>query len=449
MSPIEPHFRKSQALFERAQNSIAGGVNSGIRKMETPVPLYFSHGRAGRLYDVDGNEFIDFQCGQGAILYGHAPEAMAEAIGAQARLGLHWAAQSELELEVAERLQEMIPSAERVRFNSSATEVVIAAFRIARAHTGKPLILRFEGHYHGWGDEGLVGFAPPSDKWGEEEDPTRLHPSMGIIPEVLDHFVVARWNDIGHLRRRVAQFDGRIAAIVFEPCGCNTSCIEPIPGMLDAIRELCDSQGALMIADETITGFRYGAGGAQVFYGASPDLTILGKAIGGGVPFAALVGRERFFETVMSGKVVHAGTLNGNPLCLAASKWCLDEIQALGPQHPGSLIALGGELMAGLSALATKHGIPMFPQGPGHVFHCTMLKPGSAPGPVGSYRDYVRRHDAARWAHLRRCLLMHGVRAIERGLWFLSLAHTRADVAQALERAEAAFAQHVAQWTPA
>lgn len=443
----EPHpFPKSQALFERAQRSIAGGVNSGIRKMEAPVPLYFSHGKGGRLVDVDGREYIDFQCGQGAILYGHAPEAMADALAAQARLGLHWAAQSELEIEVAERLQKMIPSAERVRFNSSATEVVLAAFRLARAHTGKRLILRFEGHYHGWGDEGLVGFAPPPDQWGTEEEPTRLHPSAGIISEVTEQFIVARWNDTAHLHRKVAQYSGQIAAIVFEPCGCNTSCIEPEPGLLAAIRALCNAEGALMIADETITGFRFGAAGAQSYYGADPDLTILGKAIGGGVPFAALAGRERFFETINAGRVVHAGTLNGNPLCLAASKWCLDTILALGPEHPAPLIALGRKLMAGLSSLAGRHGIPLHPQGPGLVFHCTMLKPGADSGPVSSYRDYVRRHDAPRWAHLRRCLLTHGVRAIERGLWFLSLAHTEADVSEALQRMEPAFAQHAAEW---
>jgi len=134
--------------------------------MEQPVPLYFQRGEGCRLWDVDGNEFIDFQIGQGALLYGHAPAGMAEAIAAQAKLGTHWAAQSELEIEVAERLQRMIPSAERVRFNNSATEVVLSALRLARAHTGRPLILKFEGHYHGWADEGLVGFCPPPDRWG-------------------------------------------------------------------------------------------------------------------------------------------------------------------------------------------------------------------------------------------------------------------------------------------
>ncbi len=446
-SPTD-RFQKSRALFERAQRSIAGGVNSGIRKMEVPVPLYFSHGKGSRLFDVDGNEYIDFQIGQGAILYGHAPEGMAAAIAKQAQFGVHWAAQSELEIEVAERLQNMMPGAERVRFNSSATEVVSAAFRIARAHTGRRLILKFEGHYHGWGDEGLVGFAPPPEGWGPDEAPARLHPSQGVIPEVLEQFIVARWNDPEHLRDRVREYSGQIAAIVFEPCCCNTSCMEPVPGLLQMIRDLCDAEGALMIADETITGFRFGAGGAQAFYGFEPDLTVLGKAVGGGVPFAALVGKARFFETVIAGKVVHAGTLNGNPLCLAASRWCLDTLIGLGDEHPRGCIALGRELMAGLRSIADRYSVPLRPQGPGLVFHATMLKPGASEGEVRSYRDYVRRHDAPRWAHLRRCLLEGGVRAIERGLWFMSIAHTEADVREALRRADAAFARHASEWRP-
>jgi glutamate-1-semialdehyde 2,1-aminomutase len=435
-------------LFERAQGSIAGGVNSGIRKMEVPVPLYFSHGKGSRLFDVDGNEYIDFQIGQGAIFYGHAPEGMSAAIAEQAQRGVHWAAQSQLEIEVAERLQRMMPCAERVRFNSSATEVVSAAFRIARAHTGRRLILKFEGHYHGWGDEGLVGFAPPPEGWGPDASPTRLHPSAGVIPEVLEQFIVARWNDPEHLRDRVREYKGQIAAIVFEPCCCNTSCMEPVPGQLQLIRDLCDAEGALMIADETITGLRFGAGGAQGFYGFEPDLTVLGKAVGGGVPFAALVGKARFFETVIAGKVVHAGTLNGNPLCLAASRWCLDKVIELGADHPQGSILLGRELMEGLRALADRYSVPLRPQGPGLVFHATMLKPGAGEGDVRSYRDYVRRHDGPRWAHLRRCLLENGVRAIERGLWFMSIAHTREDVLEALSRADAAFSRHAVEWNP-
>ncbi|MBL9115203.1 MAG: aspartate aminotransferase family protein [Verrucomicrobiaceae bacterium] len=434
-------FQKSHELFQRAQSSIAAGVNSGIRKMEVPVPLYFDHGKGCRLFDVDGNEYIDFQIGQGAILYGHAPAGMADAIAAQAKKGTHWAAQSELEIEVAERLQKMIPSAERVRFNNSATEVVLTALRLARSHTGRKLVLKFEGHYHGWADEGLVGFAPPPDKWGSEDEPTRLHPSQGVIPEVLDQFVVARWNDPDHLRRRVDQFRGQIAAIIFEPVLCNTGCIPPVPGMIETIRELCNRDNMLMISDETICGFRFGPGGAQEFLGFSPDLTILGKAIGGGVPFAALVGKEKSFAKIISGEVVHAGTLNANPLCLAAAKWCLDEVIVRGQSHPAECIRLGNKMMAGLKALADSCSIPLQPQGPGLVFHTAMLKEGAATGPIKDYRDYVQRHDAPRWAKLRRCLLEEGVRAIERGLWFVSLAHSEADIDEALVRAERAFAR--------
>ncbi len=439
-------FAQSQALFTRAQRSIAAGVNSGIRKMEAPVPLYFARGSGPHLWDVDGNHYLDFQLGQGALLYGHAPAGMAEAIGAQAKLGTHWAAQCELEIEVAERIQKMIPSAELVRFNNSATEVVLAAFRLARAHTGRKLILRFEGHYHGWADEGLVGFANPAASWGDDENPARTHPSKGVIPEVLDQFVVVRWNDVAHLRRRVDEFRGQIAAIVFEPVLCNTCCLEPVEGLMATIRELCDRDGMFMISDETITGFRFGAACAQGYYDYKPDLTILGKAIGGGTPFAALAGTRAAMAKILSGEVIHAGTLNANPLCLAASKWCLDEVLALGTAHPARSQELGRTLMAGLVALAQEHGVPLRPQGPGLIFHAVMLKPGATEGPIRDYRDYVRRHDAARWMHLRRCLLEEGVRAIERGLWSISLAHTAPDIEEALKRAAVAFRRHAATW---
>ena len=439
-------FNHSKELYDRATKVIAGGVNSGIRKLEQPVPLFFTHGKGSRLWDEDGNEYIDYQTGQGALLFGHAPEGQADAIGAQAHKGTHWAAQSQLEIDVAERLVQMIPGAEYIRFNNSATEVVNSAFRLARAHTGRPLILKFEGHYHGWGDEGLVGFGTPPDKWGPDDKPANLHPSKGVIPEVLDQFIVVRWNDIEGLRRRVDENEGKIAAIIFEPVLCNTSCIEPVEGLIQTIRELCDRDGILMISDETICGFRFGQGGAQEYLGYVPDLTILGKAIGGGVPFAALAGKKFAFEKIISGECIHAGTLNSNPLCLAASKWCLDEVISKGDTHPATIIALGKRLMQGLTDLGAKYNVPLRPQGPGLVFNTVMLKEGAAEGPATDYRDYVARNDAPRWGHLRRCLLEEGVRAIERGLWFLTLTHTEADIDETLARADRAFARHAQEW---
>lgn len=442
-------FNRSKELFARAQKSIAGGINSGIRKLEQPVPIYFAKGSGPRIWDVDGNETIDYQLGQGALLYGHAPAGLADAISAQAKLGIHWAAQCELEIEVAERIQSMVPSVELVRFNNCATEAVMAAFRLARATTGRSKILRFEGHYHGWGDEGLVGFANPPATWTDDDELPRTHPSKGIIPEVTEHFILSKWNDAAHLQRMVDAHKGEIAAIIFEPALCNTCCIEPVAGFLQKVRELCDRDGMLMISDETITGFRFGASCAQGFYGYKPDLSIFGKAIGGGTPFAALGGTKAAMAKIISGESIHAGTLNANPLCLAASKWCLDEIIKRGDTHPAGTIALGKRLMAGLAKIAAKNNIPMRPQGPGLAFHTVILKPGAAEGVVLNYRDYVTRHDAPRWGHIRMMLLEEGVRAIERGLWSISTTHTDKDIDDTLARAEIAFARHAAEWKPA
>jgi glutamate-1-semialdehyde 2,1-aminomutase len=260
------------------------------------------------------------------------------------------------------------------------------------------------------------------------------------------HFAVVQWNDPDHLRRRVKEFAGQIAAIAFEPVLCNTCCIEPVEGMLKTIRELCDEHGIVMIADETITGFRFGPAGAQGYYGVDADIMIYGKAVGGGVPFAGFSGRRKFFEKILNGQVIHAGTLNANPLCLAASKWCLDEILHRGDSHPGVLNWIGSTLMEGLRGLADRHGVPLRPNGPGLVFHTIMLKPGAPEGRVMNHRDYMRRHDAARFAHLRKCLLEEGVRAIERGLWFVGFEHRDADIQEALERADVAFARHASEW---
>jgi glutamate-1-semialdehyde 2,1-aminomutase len=410
--------------------------------MEQLVPLHFDRGQGSRLWDVDGNEYIDFQIGQGALLYGHAAEGIVAAVSSQSRLGTHWAAQSQLEIDVAERLQQMIPSVELVRFNNSTTESVLSAFRLARGHTGRPLILKFEGHYHGWTDEGMVGFSSAADRWGSDDEPASPHSSQAVISEVLSRFVVARWNDPDHLERRVAQFRGRIAAIIFEPLLCNTGCIDHTDSMIARIRDICDREKIVMIADETITGFRFGAGGAQEYFGFLPDLTIFGKAIGGGTPFAALGGRRELFERIIDGRVIHAGTLNANPLCLAASRWCLDFIREQGDSHPAELNRMGRKLMKGLLGIADAHGLPMRPQGPGAAFHACLLKAGADEGPLRDHRDYVRRHDGHRWAHLRRCLLEEGVRVIERGLWFVSMAHTEADISAALTQAETAIARH-------
>jgi glutamate-1-semialdehyde 2,1-aminomutase len=439
-------FHKSTELFQRASRHIAGGVSSSLRRLEQPVPIYFQRGKGCRLWDVDGNEFIDYQLGQGALLFGHAPDGLVDVLSRQASLGTHFAAQCQLEIDVAERLAAMVPSIDLVRFSNSATEAIMAAFRLARAHTGRTKIIRFEGHYHGWSDEGLIGFATPIELWETGDDLPRLHPSQGIVDAVRDQFIVARWGDADHLKRIADRYRGQIAAIVFEVAMCNTCCIEPTRQQLLAIQEVAGVEGALLICDETITGLRFGAGGAQNTYSIRPDLTIFGKAIAGGVPFAVLGGKAAAMEKIASGQVIHAGTMNGNPLCTAASNWCLGQIQELGDRHPAEIARLGKELMRGLADLAATYGIPLRPQGPGQVFHTVIAKQDSDDSPIANYRDYVLRHDAARWQHLRLRLLEEGVRAIERGLWFLSRQHTRADIEETLARTDRAMHRHSLEW---
>ena len=436
-------FEKSRQLFERATNSIAGGVSSGIRKLEQPVPLYFEQGQGSRLWDVDGNVYLDYAAGQGALLLGHADPGWVAVVTAQAGLGSHFAAQTELEIRLAEWLCRYVPSIELCRFSSTASEAVLTAFRLARAATGRSKILKFEGHYHGWTDEGMISFSPPLESSGPAEAPRPQHSSQGVLPGVIDQFVIARWNDPAHLEAVVALHHRELAAIMCEPILCNTGCIEPVPGMLETIRQLCDRYGLLFICDETITGFRLGPGGAQTYYNVRPDLTTFGKALGSGVPISAIGGRRDLLKLITEGKVTHAGTFNGNPLCLTAATYTTEKVAAAFEADPSRLFRLGQHLMLRLKELADKFAIPLVLSGPGPVFHAAILKEA---GPVQEYRHYVQRVDGPRWAHLRLKLLEYGVRPIERGLWYIGLAHQQADLDETLTRAEFAFAAHCTQW---
>lgn len=423
-------FEKSAALLGEARKYVAAGVNSGIRGLETPVPLFFRRGSGSRLFDADGNEHIDFQLGQGALILGHAHPALAKAIAAQAAEGTHWTAQSELEIEVARAICELVPCCDRLRFNNSATEALIAVTRTARAFTGRWKLLRFEGHYHGWNDEGLFGYAPAPDTWDDENGTKPVHPSGGILPELAGRQVLARFNDLESVARRFEQHAGEIAALLVEPIACNNGAIEPRPGFLQGLRDLCDKHGTVLVFDETITGVRFGLAGAEGWSGVRPDLFVMGKAIGGGVPFALMGGKLEIMEWITQGKVVHAGTLNANPLCLAASKATLETLRADG-EFPARLKKLGRRMMDGLDALGREHGLPVLCFGPGANFHI-LLSEGPLPR---DYREYVQCNDRELWAKLRTALNLRGVRTTERGLCFLSAAHTEEDIDQALERA--------------
>jgi glutamate-1-semialdehyde 2,1-aminomutase len=431
-------YLESARLHGIAEQVFPRGVNSGVR-IEQPYPLTFRRGFGSRLIDVDGNEYIDYTMGQGALLLGHADPQWVQALTRQAASGTHFAAQSELEVRVGVRLRDEIASIEMLRFASSATEAVQAVLRIARAATGRSCILRFEGHYHGWSDEGLAGFAPAEADYLDGHRSRPRHASAGVLAEPVSQFVVGRWNDAEGLREILSEHRHDLAAVIFEPIMCNTGCIAPEPDFLEVLRTGPQRAGAVLICDETITGFRNGIGGAQALFGITPDITVLGKALGGGVPIAAFGGRRGLFEGIdQPGQVRHGGTLNANPLCLAAVDHMLDRVTA---EHTQLIAERAAQLESGLRELATEYGMRLLVQRNGGVVHTAI----SSAARLRDYRDVVAHTDAVAWAALRRRLLDAGVRVIDRGLWYLSYAHTESDIQATLQAAARAVKAFIAE----
>lgn len=421
-------FERSEQLHEQALDIFPGGVNSSLRAAESPVPLAFSHGHGSRITDVDGNEYIDYQLGQGALFLGHTNRGLTGALTRQLERGSHFAAQTETELSAGHRLIEAVPSLERVRFTNSATEAVLATLRLARAATGRKRIIRFEGHYHGWSDEGLAGFASPRSDWIDNHNSRPSHPSAGVLAEAVEQFLVGRFNDPEGLFELADGHDD-VAAIIFEPVMCNTGCIAPEPAFVAALHEARRRCGCLLIADETITGIRFGRAGAQTRFGIEPDLTVLGKAIGGGVPVAAFGGRAELMDLIARGTVGHAGTLNGNPLCMAAVDYVLE---AVTDDEIAAVERLTESLAGHLRSLAADADLPLLVQQVGPVVFTAFSRADR----LRDYRDLVEKTDPEQWAKLRLHLLERGVRVLERGLWYLSLAHTDEDIQRTVAVAE-------------
>jgi glutamate-1-semialdehyde 2,1-aminomutase len=271
----ERKWERSRELLERASKSLAGGVSSPFR-VKAPVPLYFRNGCGARLEDVDGNEYIDYVLAWGPMILGYRHPAIVEAMRRHADLPTDYGAQHELEFAVSEQIQAMMPCAGRVAFTSSGSEACQIAFRLARAFTGRDLILKFEGHYHGWMDGALVSYKPTAAQVGPHEAPKSVAGSRGQVPNAVDNIVAAPWNDYDALERIVDAHAGRLAAIAMEPVLCNSGCILPVEGYLQRVRDLCTARGILLYFDEVITGFRLALGGAQQFYGVTPDRATVG-----------------------------------------------------------------------------------------------------------------------------------------------------------------------------
>jgi glutamate-1-semialdehyde 2,1-aminomutase len=317
---LVPKLRKSARLFEEGKKHIPNSSSSLIRVASyDPCPPFIAKGKGSRIWDVDGNEYLDFNLGYGCLINGHAHPEMVKALAAQAELGFHFASPTELEIEVAKSFERMVPNTERVAFCSNGSDATMNAIRIARAVTGKDGILKFEGHYHGQHDYALISAEAPPIVAGLDEYPRPLPNSAGIPPGITDYVMVAPYNSIPSFERMVRRYRDRLAAVILEPIMANSGVIPPAPDYLKRLREITRENDLLLIFDEVFTGFRVAPGGAQQLYNVEPDLSCWAKALGGGVAISAVSGKAEYMDLIAPGRISFGGTYFANNLSLAAS----------------------------------------------------------------------------------------------------------------------------------
>lgn len=423
------NYTQSAQLLERAKKVLAGGVSSEFRKYNHPHAIFYTHGKGSRIYDVDGNEYLDFTLSQGPLILGHSHPHVLKSVSDYSETGQLFAGQHIKEIELAEKLAALIPSAALMRFCLDGSEAVQTAFRVARAKTGKQKFLRFEGHYHGWLDNVAWGIsAPDVAALGAREAPV-AHPwTAGLPDQSRNEFMILPWNDLALLEKTLAQHHHEIAGIITEPVMCNSSCIMPQAGFLEGIRALCDQYGIALIFDEVITGFRLSIGGAQQYFGITPDLSIFAKAMGSGYPISVIAGKKEWMHLIENAQVIHAGTMNSSNATIAAA---LATIEVLEQENPyDRMFALGNKLMQGLREAAARYHLPLLVQGPGPMFNTgfTGLEQ------VKDYRDAFT-YDKTRLGKFIAGMHDRKIRIIGRGLWYISAAHTTADIEHAIATA--------------
>jgi glutamate-1-semialdehyde 2,1-aminomutase len=424
--------RNSHEQFARARRSIAGGVNSAVRafKQVGGEPVFFARGEGAYLFDVDGNRYIDYVASWGPSILGHAHPAVVKAVCDTAATGMSYGAPTVIETEMAELLKQLVPSLEKVRMVSSGTEATMSAIRLARGFTGRDKIVKFEGCYHGSGDSLLV-------KAGSSALTLGVPSSPGVPAALAELTLTLDYNNIEQLKSVFGKIGGEIAGVIVEPVAGNMNCIPPVPGFLETLRELCTRHGALLIFDEVMTGFRVALGGAQGLYGIKPDLTTLGKVVGGGMPVGVFGGRADIMDRITpDGPVFHAGTLSGNPVAMAAGIATLKEVME--PGFYAGLAKKARTFMDGLEQQAKAAGIPLTTVVVGGMFGFFFTV---APQ-VTSYKQ-ATVCDIESFKKFFHGMLAEGVylapSAYEAG--FLSAAHGDADIATSIEAAGRVFAK--------
>jgi len=423
--------RNSHDQFTRAKQSIAGGVNSAVRafKQVGGDPVFFARGEGAYLFDVDGNRYIDYVASWGPSILGHAAPLVVKAVCDTAATGMSYGAPTVIETEMAELLKQLLPSIEKVRMVSSGTEATMSAIRLARGFTGRDKIIKFEGCYHGSGDSLLV-------KAGSSALTLGVPSSPGVPAALAELTITLDYNNIEQLKDVFGKIGHDIAGVIIEPVAGNMNCIPPVPGFLETLRELCTQHGALLIFDEVMTGFRVGLHGAQGLYRIKPDLTTLGKVVGGGMPVGAFGGRADIMDRITpDGPVFHAGTLSGNPVAMAAGLATLKA--CMQPGFYEGLEKKAKTLMDGFSAKAKAAGIPLSTVVVGGMFGFFFTDVAR----VTSYKQATTCH-IERFRKFFHGMLAEGVylapSAYEAG--FVSSAHSDTDITTSVDAAGRVFA---------
>ena len=388
----------SEDLFEQAQKYIPGGVNSPVRAFRGVggTPVFFNHAEGAYLYDEDGKRYIDYIGSWGPMILGHSDPRIKAALHAQVDLGVGYGAPTAIETEMAKKVCELVPSIELVRMVNSGTEATMSAIRLARGYTGRDKIVKFEGCYHGHVDSLLVKAGSGALTLGVPNSP-------GIPASLAEHTITLTYNDIDSVRETFKEIGDQVAAIIVEPVAGNMNCIPPVPGFLEGLREVCDEHGTVLIFDEVMTGFRVSLGGAQGYYGITPDLTALGKVIGGGLPVGAFGGKREIMAHISPlGPVYQAGTLSGNPLAMTAGLTTLNAISE--PGFHDKLIEKTNKVRDGFKAAADEAGIPLAVQSAGAMFGFFFTKEDSV-----TRFDQVMECDVERFKKFFQGMLAEGV----------------------------------------
>lgn len=426
-------FNSSLDLYNHSKNYLAAGVSSNLRLAMKPVPIFVKEARGSRMVDEDNNEYIDYILAYGPQILGHSHPVVTDAIKRQIDIGQTYGAQHKGEIELAKKITEYVPCAEKVSYCSTGSEAVQLALRLSRAYTGRQKIIRFDGHYHGWIDNIAVSFTS-GEEYTDYRHPEVSPSTKGQSENALKDVIVLPWNDAKALEKTIEQHGDEIAGIITEPIMCNSGCISPKPGYLEKMRELTTKNGIVLIFDEVITGFRLGLGGAQEKLSITPDLVTLGKAVAGGLPLSVVGGKEEIMDLVSESKVFHMGTLNGNPLCVSAALASINFLSKNNGKVFTTMTELTNELTYNIEKLAEKYNIPLLINKQGAVFH-TMF---TSYKKVDTFYQFQQR-DVAQFNKFAELLLKEGVAVRPSGLWYVSVAHTHEDISKTLEKIEKCF----------